>query len=63
MANMFNTETHNKRLNLRLLSKKALLKLLGYNNLKSYAKDRQETGKVSRKQLASIVLMNGADNE
>ena len=34
MANMFNTETHNKRLNLRLLSKKALLKMLGYNNLK-----------------------------
>ena len=51
--------THNKRLRLRLLSKKALLKMLGYNNLKSYAKDRQETGKVSRKQLASVVLRNG----
>lgn len=55
----FNTETHNKRLGLRLMSKKALLKLLGYTNLKSYAKDKQETGKVSRKQLASVVLMNG----
>ena len=58
---MFNTETHNKRLGLRLLSKKALLKMLGYNNLKSYAKDRQETGKVSRKQLASIMLRNNLD--
>lgn len=61
MANMFNTETHNKRLNLRLLSKKSLLKMLGYNNLKSYAKDKSETGKVSRKQLASIVLRNNLD--
>lgn len=58
----FNTETHNKRLELRLMSKKALLKLLGYSNLKSYAKDRHETGKVSRKQLASVVLMNGMES-
>lgn len=57
----FNTETHNKREKLRLMSKKALLKLLGYNNLKSYAKDKGETGKVSRKQLASVVLRNNLD--
>lgn len=41
------------------MSKKALLKLLGYTTLKSYAKDRGETGKVSRKQLASLALVNG----
>ena len=52
-----------RREQLRLLSKKALLKMLGYNNLKSYAKDRQETGKVSRKQLASVVLRNGVLDE
>ena len=52
-----------RREQLRLLSKKALLKMLGYNNLKSYAKDRGETGKVSRKQLASVVLRNGVLDE
>lgn len=56
---MNNAET--KRAKLRLMSKKALLKLLGYSNLKSYARDKGETGKVSRKQLASVVLMNNVD--
>lgn len=56
---MNNTET--KRAKLRLMSKKALLKLLGYSNLKSYARDRGETGKVSRKQLASVALLNGVE--
>lgn len=59
---VFNTETHNKRLELRLMSKRALLKLLGYNNLKSYAKDKGETGKVSRKQLVYVVLRNNLDS-
>lgn len=52
-----------RREQLRLMSKKALLKMLGYSNLKSYAKDRGETGKVSRKQLASVVLRNGVLDE
>lgn len=50
-----------RRAQLRLKSKKLLLKLLGYKNLKSYAKDRGETGKISRKQLASVVLLNNSD--
>lgn len=58
----FNTETHNKRLELRLMSKKALLLMLGYSNLKSYAKDKGETGKVSRKQLVYVVLRNNLDS-
>lgn len=53
--------TQDKRAKLRLMSKKALLKLLGYSNLKSYARDRGETGKVSRKQLASVALLNGVE--
>lgn len=61
MITVIDSNTHDKREQLRLMSKKALLKLLGYTNLKSYAKDRGETGKVSRKQLASVVLMNNAD--
>ena len=48
-----------RREQLRAMSKKALLNLLGYTNLKSYAKDKGETGKVSRKQLASLALANG----
>ena len=53
--------TQDKRAKLRLMSKKALLKLLGYSNLKSYARYRGETGKVSRKQLASVALLNGVE--
>lgn len=61
MITVMNINTRDRREQLRLLSKKALLKLLGYNNLKSYAKDKGETGKVSRKQLASVVLRNNLD--
>lgn len=44
------------------MSKKALLLMLGYSNLKSYAKDKGETGKVSRKQLVYVVLRNNLDS-
>lgn len=60
MITVMNSNTRDRREQLRLMNKKALLKLLGYTNLKSYAKDRGETGKVSRKQLASVALMNHA---
>lgn len=46
----------------RKLSKKALLKLLGYKNLKAYAKDKLETGKISRKMLAKQVFQQQSDN-
>lgn len=46
----------------RNLSKKALLKLLGFNNLKSYAKDKLENGKISRKMLAKQAFQQHLDN-
>jgi len=46
----------------RNLSKKALLRLLGYNNLKSYAKAKLENGKISRKMLAKEAFQQHLDN-
>lgn len=54
---MFDESKNKLRNSLRKKSKKYLLKLLGYKNLKSYCKDKLETGKVSRKMLAKAFLL------
>lgn len=54
---MFDESKNKLRNALRKKSKKYLLKLLGYKNLKSYCKDKLETGKVSRKMLAKAFLL------
>lgn len=50
-------ETKYTRNKLLLMKKKQLVNLLGYKNIKDYYKQTGETGKISRKQLVSHILM------
>lgn len=44
------------------MTKKEILKRLGYRNLKAYAKDKLEQGKISRKMLLKALKQQTIDN-